>query len=227
MGKTFVFNLDWADILEGKSRQIRLEVYDAIMGYVRTGETPKLKEVAETCFKFIKIEIDANKAKWNDVREKRSKAAKTRYNRELPLEDDEMTDANADFASCICNNNVDNVDNVDVNVSSNEDNKEKLSIESKKKTKNCLETLKRLREESNNDSYKSFLSYVENNTPYIATHLAAPTEANFLKLKDAYGSELIVEQLQQIENRVDLRKRYSDLYRTLLNWCKKEWESRQ
>ena len=51
------------------------------------------------------------------------------------------------------------------------------------------------------------------------------TEAELEKLKQQYGSELIAETCSDIENRIDLRKKYSHLYRTLLNWLKKRNEN--
>ena len=50
------------------------------------------------------------------------------------------------------------------------------------------------------------------------------TEAEFLKLKEKYTGKQIADVIEQIENRKDLRKRYTNLYRTVLNWAKKEYE---
>lgn len=49
------------------------------------------------------------------------------------------------------------------------------------------------------------------------------TEAEFLKLKEKYTGKQITDVIEQIENRKDLRKRYTNLYRTVLNWAKKEY----
>lgn len=49
------------------------------------------------------------------------------------------------------------------------------------------------------------------------------TEDSFLKLKSIYSGKQIADIIMQIENRKDLRKRYVDLYRTILNWAKKEY----
>ena len=49
------------------------------------------------------------------------------------------------------------------------------------------------------------------------------TEAEFLKLKEKYTGKQIADVIEQIENRKDLRKRYTNLYRTVLNWAKKEY----
>lgn len=51
------------------------------------------------------------------------------------------------------------------------------------------------------------------------------TEVDLGKLKEQFGTEQIMEVCLDIENRKDLRKKYSHLYRTLLNWLKKRNEN--
>ena len=69
---------------------------------------------------------------------------------------------------------------------------------------------------------EGFASWLGDNCPYIAKHMTLPTANELEKLTSAYGMELVQEMCQQIENRTDLRKRYTNLYRTLLNWLKRE-----
>ena len=76
-----------------------------------------------------------------------------------------------------------------------------------------------------NTREKLFAQWLESNCPYIAKHYTLPTETEFEKLVNAYGAEMVADTCQQIENRADLRKRYTNLYRTLLNWLKKEKQS--
>ena len=46
------------------------------------------------------------------------------------------------------------------------------------------------------------------------------TEEEFRKLKESFTGLQIAETIMQIENRKDLRKKYTNLYRTVLNWIK-------
>ena len=69
-----------------------------------------------------------------------------------------------------------------------------------------------------------FEAWLSEHCPYIRKHYKMMTEAELGKLKQQYGAELIAETCSDIENRIDLRKRYSHLYRTLLNWLKKRNE---
>jgi hypothetical protein len=70
-----------------------------------------------------------------------------------------------------------------------------------------------------------FEAWLSEHCPYIRKHYKMMTEAELEKLKQQYGSELIAETCSDIENRIDLRKKYSHLYRTLLNWLKKRNEN--
>lgn len=69
---------------------------------------------------------------------------------------------------------------------------------------------------------EAFHEWLKKECPYIATHYKLLSETEFEKLKTEYGSEAIAEQCSNIENRIDLRKKYSNLYRTLLNWLKRK-----
>lgn len=66
-----------------------------------------------------------------------------------------------------------------------------------------------------------FDGWLKSNCPYIFKNMTLLTNAEFEKLKSKYSSEMIADVCSDIENRKDLRKRYTNLYRTLLNWLKK------
>ena len=75
---------------------------------------------------------------------------------------------------------------------------------------------------SNARAHARFVEWLKKECPYIYAHLVLPTEEQLDKLKEEYTSEEIAETCQQIENRTDLRKRYKNLYLTLLKWLKLE-----
>ena len=70
-----------------------------------------------------------------------------------------------------------------------------------------------------------FSAWLSQECPYIAAHLKPLTDAELDKLKQQFGTEAIMEVCCEIENRKDLRKNYTSLYRTLLNWLKKRNEN--
>ena len=78
-----------------------------------------------------------------------------------------------------------------------------------------------------NEDYIKFKEWIRQKAPYCANPQNFPssqiTEAEFLKLKLVYTGQQIAEVIEQIENRKDLRKKYVNLYRTVLNWAKKNY----
>lgn len=82
--KSFIFNVEWQEILLDYPSEVRLEVYDAIIEYVASGTLTELKPMAKMAFSFIKKEIDFNNDRYNDIITKRSQAGKKgmaiRYN---------------------------------------------------------------------------------------------------------------------------------------------------
>lgn len=67
----------------------------------------------------------------------------------------------------------------------------------------------------------AFESWLKVECPYIYGHYTLLSDAELAKLKEKYSSEDIANTCAQIENRKDLRKNYTNLYRTLLNWLKR------
>lgn len=81
---------------------------------------------------------------------------------------------------------------------------------------------------SSNPDFLKFNDWLKRKAPFCSNpknFSSQITEAEFLKLKEKYTSKQIADIIEQIENRKDLRKRYTNLYRTVLNWAKKEYGS--
>lgn len=95
----------------------------------------------------------------------------------------------------------------------------------KKASESASMMLSRYRSETANVNYRNFLDWTVEKLPYVSANINPLSEDEFCKLKAAFGSEAIVESLLNLENRKDLRKKYSSLYRTLINWCKRGNES--
>lgn len=85
--KSFIFNVEWQEILLAYPAEVRLEVYDAIIEYVASGTLSELKPMAKMAFSFIKKEIDYNACKYDDIVSKRREAGKKamnkRYNKDV------------------------------------------------------------------------------------------------------------------------------------------------
>lgn len=68
--------------------------------------------------------------------------------------------------------------------------------------------------------HEKFIDWLAVSCPYISEHYVLLTEIEYNKLINSHELEAIKETCEQIENRIDLRKKYTNLYRTLLNWLK-------
>lgn len=75
--------------------------------------------------------------------------------------------------------------------------------------------------------YEKFLTWIETNAPFCYKNLKLPTEKEFVKLKERFTGKGVAEIISQIENRKDLRKKYTNLYRTILNWGKNGYNTTQ
>lgn len=81
---------------------------------------------------------------------------------------------------------------------------------------------------SSNPDFTKFNDWLKRKAPFCSNpknFSSQISEAEFLKLKEKYTGKQIADIIEQIENRKDLRKRYTNLYRTVLNWAKKEYGS--
>jgi hypothetical protein len=142
--KSFIFNVEWQEILLGYPSEVRLEVYDAIIEYVASGIILELKPMAKMAFSFIKKEIDYNTCKYNDIVAKRSEAEKKamnkRYNKDATnlTNDSKSNKCYQDATNLTVNDNV----NDNVNESPNGDKIDAFLPEiSDKPLKECYEEL--------------------------------------------------------------------------------------
>lgn len=74
--KSFVFYVEWQEVLMEYSPEVRLEVYDAVIRYAASGTLSELKPLAQMAFSFIKKQIDSNNDKYECLVSKRSEAGK-------------------------------------------------------------------------------------------------------------------------------------------------------
>ena len=93
---SFIFFFSWAKVLNRCTKEIRLEVYDAVVDYAESGTLPELKPMAQMAFEFIKEDIDRNNERYDDMVEKRKEAG--RKGAEATNRQKSAKSANAEFA---------------------------------------------------------------------------------------------------------------------------------
>lgn len=128
---------------------VRLEIYEAIIEYGTSGTIPTLKPTAMMAFNFTKMAIDRDRERYEERSEKARMSASARWNRDMRTD---AIDANACERSermqtqrTHANDaNAENAMRTDANVCYNvlvldNDNKEKVSKETKKKAASAAE----------------------------------------------------------------------------------------
>lgn len=73
---TFLFNLEWVEVLKELPPEVKYRVYDAIVEYASSGKVIALEAIAKGVFLFIKREMDYNNNQYDKVVESRREAGK-------------------------------------------------------------------------------------------------------------------------------------------------------
>ena len=76
--KSFIFNIEWHEVLKDYPAEVRLEVYEAIIRYCSSGTLSEMKPLAKMAFAFIKREIDYNENRYQETIEARRAAGRKR-----------------------------------------------------------------------------------------------------------------------------------------------------
>lgn len=99
----------------------------------------------------------------------------------------------------------------------------KKNLEEPKKPTRFEDYLKEEKYQGRSDNLLKLDEWKKKYVPYIYNNIAPLSNREFEQLMKKYNIEQICDTLLQIENRKDLRKRYTNLYRTLLNWMKNDY----
>ena len=102
--KSFLFNIEWVEVLDGYPTEVRHEVLDGVLEYVRSGKIINMKPLAKMAFSFIKRELDYNNERYESMVSKRSEAGrkgglskgKTVATPDEGSESDDLSDDNAE-----------------------------------------------------------------------------------------------------------------------------------
>lgn len=122
---------------------------------------------------------------------------------------------------------------------SNTPYKNKTKIKNKNKTKIKIKTkregervasdapspsrlLNLFEDEAVSEKYRNFCKWYRENAPMLSRTLRPMSEEEFTELCADFGSEAIADNIIKLENRNDLRGRYSALHPTLVNWCTRD-----
>lgn len=115
--KSVILYTEWAQPLKTLSLEDKGRIFDAILSYSETGETPHFDSAAaEMAFSFIRLRLDENAQKWSDMREKRREAGRLGGKQRQA---NKANQANATFAKQNKQSQANQAVNVNVNANVN------------------------------------------------------------------------------------------------------------
>lgn len=196
-------------------------LFRAIFMY-HLGEVVSVEEDIEMAFEFFKNQFEIDESKYQGVVERNRgngrKGGAPKGNKNAASEGNEKQPkqpTGLKTTQTTQNKPNDNDNDKDNDIKKESPNGDKKEADAS----SCSQT---------NDDYQKFQDWLTRKAPYCSNIKNFPsqiTETEFMKLKEKYTGKQIAETIEQIENRKDLRKRYTNLYRTVLNWAKKEYGS--
>lgn len=212
---------DWAPLLRRLPDALRGKVFTAILDYSETGvrsETgdPAADMLLAVMYQRVEADLQKYEERAQGISEARREAANKRWNN--------ANDANA--CKCIqkhaknanASKSMQTMHNTNTNSNTNTNNKEKSTLTCTKKESATI-----VATPAPASRHERFIKWLADNCPYIAGHYKLPSDVLLAKLVNTYGVEAVANECLNIENRTDLRKRYSNLYQTLNNWLKKDY----
>lgn len=236
--KSFVFNLEWMEVLEDYPREVRYEVLDAIIGYAQSGTLIEMKPLAKMAFSFIRKEMDYNEKKYEESRIRRVEAGKKggRGNSKckeneadkamLSNESNALQEKQCFTRKAMLSNESNNVNvNVNDNVyKENVEKKDKLSFHAQNPDKDSLHTSSEIpppltwEQEAKAEKAKKY-KYAE---------FVSLTRDEYAKLCAQYSDEGAKRMIEILDNYKGANgKRYKSDYRAILNWVVDRYNEEQ
>lgn len=238
--KSFVFNLEWMEVLEDYPREVRYEVLDAIIGYAQSGTLIEMKPLAKMAFSFIRKEMDYNEKKYEESRIRRVEAGKKGGRGNSKCKENETDKAMLSNESnalqekqCLAEkamlSNESYIVNVNGNVNDNVykenvEKKDKLSFHAQNPDKDSLHTSSEIpppltwEQEAKAEKAKKY-KYAE---------FVSLTRDEYAKLCALYSDEGAKRMIEILDNYKGANgKRYKSDYRAILNWVVDRYNEEQ
>lgn len=221
MKDSMVFYASWLDAIKNLPREMQGEVLTAIIEYGLSGETTaSLKPITKAMLALVKTQIDINNKRYENSL-KGGRKRKDDGNEENQEQTKPEPKSNQTETKVKPNRNQEQTKPEPNNVNVNDNDKEIVStnVEPIKKGTNVPKENTR----PPSERYVKFTQLLGRDCPYISGHYShLISEDEFDRLMEKFTAKDVWDTIQQIENRVDLRKKYTNLYRTLLNWLKRD-----
>lgn len=206
MRNSFVFYRGWKEAIDELPDREKLAIYEAICNYALDGKIPDFTGLLNALFKSFVPQIDINTKRWENGRKggapKGNKnAEKQNVTKDGNNQKQPKTTKKQPNVQCTMQNVECTIQNVNESMSAAK----------------CTHAL------TGGQTYEKYVAWLRENAPYVYSHYTnLLTERELTKLQESYPLPTILQTIAQIENRTDLRRKYTNLYMTLKNWLRKE-----
>lgn len=239
---SFVFRKGWAEAINGLPDEVRLEFYDALIGYAFSGKTTDLKPMAGLAFRFAKAQLDRDveqEEKDEDIRRKRSEAgrrggkaskqkadllqAKGKQDEYLLKQNDNLLQAKSEFASSKIKQNQANENLLKQNSNAHAHNNISYSNNKEDKKETTTKVVVEKEEERNTPQPPSLVNPLVTRQKAFYDSLRAYVgqyPADILRCFYDYWSE---PNRSQTKMRMEMEKTW-DVGRRLAYWYRREEE---
>ena len=211
MKRSFVFNIDWRDVLMDYPAEVRYEVYDAIIEYAASGKLLELKPLAKMAFSFIKKEMDYNNERYQEKvmknRENGKKGGAPKGNNNAKAKQPKQP------------NGYPNNPKQPKTTQNNPINDNEYDNDIKENTPNGVQK----KDPPPKTPFDKFNDWLRENTPNVMKLKTQITEEQFSKIRGTYTFQQIADILLAMENYKELTKKYTSVYLTFLKWAKKDY----
>ena len=223
MRDSMVFYASWLDAIKNLPREMQGEVLTAIIEYGLSGETTaSLKPITKAMLALVKAQIDINNKRYeNSLKGGRKREEDGNEGNQVQTKPEPSANQTETKVKPNPNQVQTKPEPNNVNVNDNDNDKEIVStnVEPIKKGTNVPKE----NTHTPSERYAKFTQLLGKDCPYISSHYShLISEDEFDRLMEKFTAKDVWDTIQQIENRVDLRKKYTNLYRTLLNWLKRD-----
>lgn len=216
-------------LLEDYPDELRHQITDAVFRYMTWGDLPENPMIRYSLFAQMKNNIDENNAKYEEKCRKRSEINRAnglkggaeignQNARKYPIKTSETTENKQKQAKYTeTTKNGTDTDTVSDYTIINSNNS--VCIEKS----HTLDKYDELISSTSDDSYRKFLQWIKDNTPFVASELLPPTEKHYQQLlgkfKGKGGKDKMIELLNEMEGKTDFGKN-KYVHTTLLNFLK-------
>lgn len=216
--KSFVLYNDYGKVFEMLTDEEAGKLIKHLFAYVNNKDTELEDRLLKLTFEPIKLQLMRDNKKYEAICERNKNNGK-KGGRPPKKPSGLIENPENPVGYLVTQNNPEKPKKPDNDNDNDNDNDTDISINKERETRTQ-------QPKSTNPDYIKFNNWIQEKAPYCSNPRNFPhqiTEEEFIKLKKKYSGQQIADIVEKIENRKDLRKRYSNLYLTVNNWLKKEF----